>query len=484
MKKLLSLSLTILILIMTVGCGGTAYESSDAADSTIGELTADIDTEMNDVSEAVALRDSRTDPLPTRLTITRTHSKTYSAILVYDGGYIYGKDGRIGICSLDGSTDTGARYGFATGEGVHFICSDRAEKSDPKDISTLNVYGLVNTQGKELIPQRYAAITVLSQRYAKVTEVTRERSDPEGAQVKLSASNSSDGAEHYYDGNWYLYDIRTGAKIDNVGGKSPTTLNIRGNIISYTDDQGNAVCINQSSKRIPEGAQIMSDGTYVLDGEVCAASGDVIFRLAEGGFAPYIAIEGTDTYIASRYRDGESSYAVMNRSGELVSVIFKDNINVSGNIIRYKKQLYTFRGEKILEGEFDSVEYTSMLGIDIYILKGGDTLTLLDGALRSIYTGKAEDNIKTNTSHAALSREDNGALSLFCYSRGEYSISATSCGFLLGYSGKSPDFRLFDLVSGEALLTGSRALSVSVSGSDVYVVSKTASGYSFYILGK
>lgn len=481
MKRILALTLTLITLLSLVACGGS---SSDTSALGSGDQNNDMTDTNPPETEEVVIRDEKGAPLPSKLTLSKIDSKDYSSVLVYDGGYLYGKDGKIGICSFDGKTDTGAKYSFATGEEQYFIVSDQSGKADPANLATLNAYGLVDITGKELVPQKYASISVISDRYVKVCEVSAEQSSENEALVKLSKSNSLDGAEHFYKGKWYVYDLTTGKKVENVGTSKPTVPRIRGNVISYKNDNSTDVVVNENGTAIPSTANILSNGTYTLDGKVYDSAGNVLFTLKRDGFVPYTVVSEQDMYVASKYKDGKNHYAVMDMTGKLVSATFEDNIYVSGNIIECDDKLYSFKGEEIIAGKYDSIDYKSLCGIEIYMLEQDKELTILDGSFNTIYQGTLDDDMRAYNSYCTVTKTTGKTTTVLCYAQGEYSISANVCGFLLAYNGKSPDYRLIDLISGEALLTGARSYSVSVNAQGVFVAAKTAGGYDFYTLGR
>lgn len=489
MKKILALALALLTLFSLVACGGSSSGGGAGlgADNAQGGQNGDgingADTQAPETEE-VAIRDTKGEALPAKLTLTKLDTKNYSSILVYDGGYLYGKDGKIGISSFDGKTDTGAKYNFATGEEQFFIVSERSDKAVPTNLATLNAYGLVDVTGRELIPAKYASISVLSSRYAKVCEVTAQRNGSDGALVRLSKSNSTDGAEHYYDGTWYVYDLTTGTKVAGVQGSKPTVPRIRGNIISYTDDAQKNVAVNERGQSIPESADILSNGTYALDGKIYDSVGGVLFTLKRDGYEPYTVADGIDMYVASKYADGKASYAVMDKTGKVVSAVFNDNIYVTGNIIECDDKLYNFKGEQVIDGKFDSVDYLSKAGIELYLLEQDETLTVLDGSFKKIYTGKLDDDMRVHSSYGTVSKTADKKTNVLCYATGDWSIEANVCGFLLAYNGKTPDYKLIDMISGETLVSGVRNIAVSVCNDEVFIITKTQSGYDFYTLAK
>ena len=504
MKKIISLVLcTLMVFSVTASLASCGSDSSGGGSNNNlntnnsstnptnnGSNTTDAGSNTTDAgsnttapeADEVVISTEKGAALPAKLAVQKIDTKAYSSILVYEGGYLYGKDGKVGISSFDGKSDTGAKYVVAKGEEQFFIVGDRNEKGNAKDLTTLNAFGLVDVTGRVIVPNQYASIDVLSDRYVKVCEVTAERSEKDGALVSLSKSNSADGAEHYFDGVWYIYDIKTGTKVTGAQGKTPVNPRVRGTIISFKGDDDKDVVINNKGEAIDENADLFSDGSYILNGKMYDCDGKELFKVKTGGFEPYTAVDDGKHYVAAKYTDDGSVYAVMDKTGKIVSAEFTKNIDVNGLLIESEDKVYNFKGEQVVEGEFDYANYVKTAGIELYMLEKDKDLTVLDGAFNVIYKGKLEDGMRINRSYGTISKTQGKDYYVYSYAKKEF-IQSNATGFLLAYTGKLPSYTLLDAISGDALIEGCRDYTVKVLDGTVYVTAKTSAGYDFYTVG-
>ncbi len=99
-------------------------------------------------------------------------------------GYIYQISGKYGVVSLDGSKDTGAKYAAAKEvDGSYSNKGYIAVRELSGDNKNVNTCGLVDKNGNEVLPCKYAGIEMLNDRYAKVITADKETKDKDAALI-------------------------------------------------------------------------------------------------------------------------------------------------------------------------------------------------------------------------------------------------------------------------------------------------------------
>ena len=107
--------------------------------------------------------------------------------------------------------------------------------SDASDISGLNCAGLVDATGKELLPQQYAAIDVLNDRFAHVSQVTHAVESKDDALVYYSNEPFSfmpDEDDTFFGGTWSIVDLTTVKPVPGATGTKPYTRSAKGNFVT------------------------------------------------------------------------------------------------------------------------------------------------------------------------------------------------------------------------------------------------------------
>ena len=495
MKKLLSILLCLLmavsVLTVFTACGSTDNGGNDQNDGYDYDNDSDgknegVSTEPVVEKEEVAIIDEKGSALPEALAAEKISFAAYGNIMVFDGGYIYGKDEKIGIASFDGKSDTGAKYASAKGEGKYFIVAETEVKADLADLNTLNAFGLVDVTGRVIVPNQYASVSVLNERYVKVCEVLEKTDNKDEALVFMSNSSSvsifPDNDDYYFNGTWYIYDIVTGNKVEGATGNKAVNPRVKNNIISFTNDEGKEIVINERGEALPENATVMSDGSYTFEGKVYGNDGKEMFTLKKDGYEPYNTTEDGRYYIASKMTSDGSYYAVMDKEGRLVSAEFRKSIYVYGNLIENQDKLYNFKGEQAIENEIDYVTYNNAAGIELYIIEKGEVITVLDGAFNVVYQGEMADGMRAYKSYGVIGQTVDKVDSGYCYKTGDFTVSGYPCGYLLVKGGKYPAYDLNEVITGTTLISGCRDYTVKILDGTVYAVAKNSAGYDFYVV--
>lgn len=498
MKKLLSMTLCLVMILSVLAvftaCGGSGSSNNvnpENNEDQIGIIDGNEDQPSNETQDQpteekdeVAISEQKGNSLPSKLIANKIATFSESTIMVYDGGYLYGKDGKIGISSFDGKNNSGAIYTSAKGQDKYFIVATTDAKTDVNNVATLNAFGLVDVTGKVIVPCEYSSISILNERYVKVCAATELTTDKENAMIFMSKDSSISitpkDDDYFFNGVWYIYDITTGQKVEGATGKKPVNPRVKNNVISFTNDEGKDIVINEKGTPLPEDAYVMSDGSYLLEGKMYGEDGKVLFTVKKNGFEPSKATEDGKYYIASKYTDGESRYAVMDKTGKIISAEFTKSIYVYGLLVENQNKVYNFKGEQVVDGEFDGIYYATNAGVEIYMLEKDDKMTVLDGAFNVIYTGELTDDMRAYKTYGVIGQTVDKVDTGYNYTTKDFSVSGYANGFLTTLGGKYPSYNLNEVISGSTLIEGSKDITLKKLDGAIYAVARTDAGYDIY----
>jgi hypothetical protein len=368
--------------------------------------------------------------------------------------------------------------------GNYFVVATQEVNVDANNPTSLNAFGLVDASGKVIVPCEYSSLSILNERYVWVCNVSELTDDKDNAVTYMSKSGSFSlypkDDDYFFKGQWFIYDVQTGEKVEGVTGTKPDRPRVKGPIITYKNDAGTEFTVNEKGQAMPADANILANGMYVLEGKAYTSDGKEMFAFKKDGFAATRVTDDGKYFIASKYVDYESRYAVMDMTGKLVSAEFDDSIYVYGLLIEKDDMLYNFKGEQVVEGEFDSVYYTRCADIDVYFLEKDDVTTVLDGAFNVIYQGELTDNMRDYKTSATIQQTIDKVDTCYNYTTKAFDVDGYTNGFLVTVSGKYPAYTLKEVVSGSSLIENSTGLTVKDGNGIIYVVSQTASGHDFY----
>lgn len=394
-------------------------------------------------------------------------------------GFVYeAEDGKYGIMTLDGKRDTGAIYTMCRAYDNYFLATT-AEIQDDANIDDLNCYGVVDVNGKELVPMEYAAIKELNERYIRVCEATEQTDNEDEALVYSSddwLSVFPDEDDTFYKGNWYVYDAVEGKCLDGITGTKGYYVHAYGNILIYTTDDGEDVYINEKCETIPARAHMLQDGYYDLEqddtGTVYNSDGEPLFRFDPDGYTPY---RYSDGYIlADKWADGDFTYAFMDLDGNIVSAEFAEIPVMCGDLIYSGDKLYDFNGKEAISGTYEDVYYDEVFE-KAMLLKNDDDYTLIqkDG---TILWSDGGENIGVGTYNFAIQQKDDEMY--YCFADEDYSLDGYGFSFWLIQSrNENRLYDVIDSITGETLLQGYRDYDKAQAGDQtLYVYARKADG--------
>ncbi len=466
MKKILSLSLCIIMIItMFAGCGKPKDKNNNVVNGKFTEYL---------VAEKVG-------------TIDRDNFTTA------EGGLFYKDDnGLYGVMSYEGLHDTGAIYADVQSRGKYFQVYKKAIKSS-SDIEGINASMLIDGKGNVIIPEGYASFYVLNDRYILTSKITGRTYSEDDVVASLTDNGTCVSGKYisdasWYKGSWYVYDVVNKSFVPNATGTKDVTVIARGQYLTFQNDNGENITIDAKGVALPEDVKMFDDGSYKIEskiGEVYDANGNKLFAYDLTGFIPS-SVSG-DYYVASKYVDGASKQAIMDKKGNVISTEFDDYITVYGEIVKCGNQIFNLKGENILKGEYESVYYDDMFGQN-WIVRNEDYYTMIDKNGAVFFNGPYDDDhtVWTDDFLASEKREDTNYY--YSYKDRDYTIPGYHFApWIVETPSSNYMYDLVDTMTGKKLLEGysdyshisRNALAYYVyaeynGGADVYLVVSSA----------
>ena len=371
------------------GCSGSPVPvpvpapASSAASAAPAESSAAPAEQSSQQSEA-----PRGDAVIGKLSARKVGSvKLNTDDVEYTGsGYIYQIAGKYGVVSLDGSKDTGAKYAAAKeasgsyGSNKGFIAV-RELSSDNKNINTT---GLVDRNGNEVIPCKYAGIEMLNDRYAKVITADKETKDKDAALIYFTdkmVSFSPDEGDVMYSGKWEVYDMTTKQPVKNATGTRPYTVSAKGQFVIFTDDKENRVTVDAAGLPTNEGKRIYDDGSYKLEkngkGEVYDTDDQLLSPHDENAYEVSRYVE---PYYVARTTDAnyKHTYFLLDKKGNTVSKEFSEELDyVTPAFVLSGKRVCKLDGTQLFPNDYSTLKVDKRYG-DVYSASKSSSYTIFD----------------------------------------------------------------------------------------------------------
>ena len=407
---------------------------------------------------------------------------------VSNAGIQYEIDGLYGVASLDGLYETGAIFEAVNVVKNYFQVWTKAPSS-ADDFSGWNSSKLIDGKGRTIVPEGYAAFYVLNERYIEVASISA-RTYSEDNCVASSSDNyhcdiayRKDDGWSSYSGTWYVYDTVNGNVVPNLSGTSIQILSAKGRFITYHTDEG-YVTIDESGNKISEIDDIFDDGSYMVEGkvgEVYDTDGKLLFQYDLAGFVPNSKQYGY--YVASKYFDGSTKYAVMDNTGKVISSEFDDFITIYGEIILSNDKIYNIEGKSIIDGTYKSVWPDKVFG-QYYMLHNEGYYTLIDKNGAVYFNGPSDDNHTVSSSDLLATERKDGNTYYYSYKDRDYTIKGSGFApWIVKTNSNNSLYDLVDTMTGTKLLEGYRNyLSVAKKDSTYYVYAMYNGGADIYLI--
>ncbi len=373
----------------------------------------------------------------------------------FDGGLRYKDDeGKYGIMTLDGKKDTGAVYEYVGPEKNYFSVYTTIPGGE-KDFDGLNDSALVDAEGNEVIPEHYAAYNVLGERFVRVIEVDKITDSKDDALFYLTddmISLSADDDDTLYTGNWYIYDLTTGKKVDGAAGTQAYRAYEKGGTLEYTLDDETTVRLNAKLEKMPEDVSVYDNGCYVVRSDeervMYASDGKELFSFTGEDFSVFSSIG--DNFVVSRYKDGVSKYFVVDRSGKTVSAEFNDYMSAAGDYLKVQDSLYDYEGNKLSNDAYSSISFDDYRGLGTLLWNDAQfQLIAYDGT--EIGSGKLGGDASVVNYQFVIKNGD----AYYCWKDGDFTVKGRAIsGALVISDGSDGKKELIDTVTGDVLISG------------------------------
>lgn len=445
MKKLLSILLVICLAALTLcACGESGNDKKSEGSQTASQA------DDKGTSKAASTFSYKLKATKLKSLNIKGDEFTYDNV-----GIIYKSGDNYGLVSPDGANDTGAKFyqlKQLTYDNSYYALGVTSKPA----ASEQNYIGLYNSKGEQLIPEQYASIDFINDRYVKVVKVDKETKNKDDALVystnRLISISPSD-EDILYSGTWYVFDLEKGDLVKGVSGTKPYYISAKGGYLIYKNDDGKELKRDGNGKEVTDERQILNDGGYYFsnsDGSqtVYDAEDNKLFTLSKSDGLVSDVKDGY--YKVSKYDDGNSSYYVVDKTGKAVTKEFSDSLYLlDGGLMSVNDQIYTIKGEKVLDfGSTANIEKTFK---DASYVKDGDKYAVIDTAGNVLCR---EDSSDVEKSGFCAYKKGDSENSFYCFKTQKFSVKGKYFGDWLCTKTTDGKSTLYDLRSGDPLIEG------------------------------
>lgn len=470
MKKIIISVMLVVLCVLVSGCSASETQNKQ---------------EKTSQTQASQVKDG----LPKKLTAEKIGTIDVDHIITAEGGLYYkAENGKFGIMTFDGKNDTGAKYTSCNPRQNYFEVAT-SENVDVSDASSLNCVGLVDATGKQIVPNEYAAIKIINERYVQVSKVSEKAQNEDEALVFYSSdmfvvAGSPSEDDLLFKGTWYIYDMQAEKLLDGVSGTNKYAINGYGDVVEYVTDDEEQVAMNDKGESLPQDANLFDNGFYTIEsdkkGVVYNAHLEELFEYNVDDFKPFAT---EDEYVlASKY--GETTeYAVMNLQGEVLVKGLKDRPIIYGDLIHSDNKIYKFDGDQVVDGEY-TIVYMDECFQSVWLLKNESEFAFIDKQGTILYQGKEDHEYSLNSSYFSVEKVVGDEKTQYCFGDKEFSIKGRNVApWLIEVSSEDDTDEVVYSVSGETLVKGySDYYYASVPKTAIYVYAKTENGFDVYSL--
>ncbi len=420
---------------------------------------------------------------PEKLTAKKIGSMECDYLITADGGLYYKDENDLyGIISLDGQHDTGPKYAYVQPLKEYFTVA-ASMPVDTSRIDALNCCGLANGIGTEIIPQQYASIDILNDRYAKVCQVTEQTTNKNDALIYYTEnvfSLSASDDDVFFCGNWYIYDLFTGQKLDGITGTKPYRITGYGDCLEYVTDDNERIAINAKGERIPEDARLFDNGCYRLaeddHGVIYDSNSTQLFTYSLTGFIPNTS---SGNYILATHSSDTTKYVFMDLTGQVISPEFSEFPLLYGELVFCDSQVYDMKGNILIEGTYKNIhmdkltECAWLLGTE----KEEYSLITADGTVLNQVA--ADDSISVNPYGGfSFTKKTGSDYMQYSLKDQDYTLKGSMLtAWLVQTASDNNLYDIVDSISGQTVISGYHNYKyATVDGFGIYVYAETADG--------
>lgn len=434
MKRILSLTIAILIIIsLFSGCGTPEDENNNKVNA---EFTEHL------IAEKIG-----------------SFEKTGKSYTTYKSGVAYKSDnGLWGVISANGLHDTGAIYAYIQGVGDYYKVRKK-ELSDVNDFDDINAAMLIDNTGKVIIPEGYAAFSIYGDRYITAAKADGFTSDEKRTVASASEKTMltfvgelNQDESVWYTGEWVVFDTVTGKFVPGAKGKHNAFVSERGRYITFSDENGETVIMNEKGELLPAKAYLFSDGSYKLENKVYDTNGNFMFEYNSDEYD--ISKISGDYYIAEKYEGDGYKSAIVDKSGKLLSKWFDDSISMYGELALIGDKVCNTAGESVIDGTYEQIIFDNIFGSH-WLIRNEDYYTLIDKNGSVFFNGIDGGESTVWTSYFESAKEIDDTNYFYSFKDNDYTIEGHSFSpWIVETAREDSTCALIDTMTGEKLIDG------------------------------
>lgn len=373
-----------------------------------------------------------------------------------ESGLVYTSGDKKGIITPDGKSDTGLKYVHCAEASIDYPGYYDFCTSVPKE-DQMNFAGLVDNTGKQLLPEKYAGISMLSDRFVRTIVATKEVKNKDDALILPShgfVPFPHNVDNKLYTGKWTVYDLEKGKEVPGVDGTKPYDCEVMGNFIQYMDDETDQFIVDFNGKRITDDRTLYKDGSYLVEdedgnkGTVYSTDGQKLFSFSAKDYTISDFIGGY--YKVCSVKDNVYLYYLIDKKGKKASNAYDNIISVEGNLLSTEDKVYTLDGKEVTKDVGGTITIDEVFKDVCYVDNDVKYFVLdLDGNV--IYS-----DTKGELEHLGFTSGKEGSDDYNYYSylkKGFAGVGEPSCDWFLEKEKKDDMYELIDLRSGDALLS-------------------------------
>ncbi|MBR2189372.1 MAG: hypothetical protein IJ860_08225 [Eubacterium sp.] len=377
-----------------------------------------------------------------------------------NSGIIYQNDqsGNYGVLTSDGTHDTGDIYTSAR-EADNYYPGYFIVSSSKADVSNVNVNGLIDAEGNEIIPCEYGFISLLSDRYAKVITSSGQTTNEEEALFYYTDSFISftpDEDDIMFKGSWQVYDMQKKALVPGVSGTNRYSIDVKGSYITYVTDDETRHTVDQDGNEVSDDLVILSNGACAResDGKAVLYSPEGEELFSYDSTETYVqGYAGYDTYTAADY---DMNHYLLDEKGNVLTPGLQGTFGeVFPDCFIADDQLLNYSGEPFLDGSYTALYYDEVYE-DVYSARKDDTYVVFDKEGNVLYQDDehAADDVYKDIYAFSIKNADSKS-QYYNYSTGTYSIEgSTNVSHWLVSQQDNDKHNLFETRTGKMLIEG------------------------------
>lgn len=458
MKRVLCWILALVLLVAVTGCQSPAEpdQKPEALDSELPEKIA-------------------YTVLPADLKAYRVGVMPGGAGGATSGGLYYAQNGKFGIRTLDGKLDTGAVYTFCRPVGDCFMVSKEQQVLDVERVDGLNIIGIVDATGKELVPMIYAQIAAIDNRFVRAVSVTGLA---ESKEERITHFLGADGEEVGCVGSWQLYDLETGKAIPDATGTTNYAAYSYGSYVKYVTDDKQVIVSTPDGTPIPEEAEHLRNGYYYLpsDRTVYDGNSTPCFTVEADGFIPCDSTGVSAYIVAKKQVDGKDRYLLLDTEGKAVTADYIEPPAKVGQFLCAEGNMMDADGKVVAGEEILAVTWERTFGCG-WMVKREKGYTLVGPDGQELYTADGKE-VQVKAEHMAFYKTVDKTNTYYSYVDKDFTVTGVSVApWLVRATRDDGTYDLVNLLNSQPLLSGCRNLNATTSSDGrVYIYAENESG--------